>query len=117
MSCLSIVLPPSANRPIATLATLNITKSVWLSNGVENVFSAIRKDHPSLYKIFSEADENLALSFGKSDGSFNSNGSVFFYYGCEFNSNALASIYQDFVSHGHAIIGDSNIESQLHRVA
>ncbi|EHK50093.1 hypothetical protein TRIATDRAFT_51659 [Trichoderma atroviride IMI 206040] len=117
MSCLAIVLPPSANRPIATLATLNITKSGWLSNVVENVFSAIRKDHPSLYWIVSEADENLTWFFDKSDGSFNTNGSVFFYYGCEMDSNALASIFQDFVSHGHAVIGDSNIESQLGRVA
>lgn len=117
MSCFAIVLPPSADRPIATLATLNITKSGWLSNVVENVFSAIRKDNSSLYWIVPEADENLTWFFEKSDGSFNSNGSVFFYYGCELNSNALVSIYQDFVSHGHAVIGDSNIESQLHRVA
>lgn len=119
MSCFAIVLPPSADRPIATLATLNITKSGWLSNVVENVFSAIRKDNPSLYWIVPEADENLTWFFEKSDGSFNNNGSVFFYYGCGLNSNSLVSIYQDFVSHGGAVIGDSNMSlnfTVLHRL-
>ncbi|KAL7788310.1 Aspartate/glutamate/uridylate kinase [Trichoderma ceciliae] len=117
MSCLAIVLPPSASRPIATLATLNVTKSGWLSNVAENVFLAIKKDYPSLYWIVSEADENLAWFFERSDGSFNCNNSVLFYYGCDFNSDALVSIHQDFVSHGHAIIGDPDLESQLRRAA
>lgn len=117
MSCLAIVLPPSADRPMATLATLNITKSGWLGNVAENVFSAIKKDNPSLYWTVSGADENLTWFFEKSDGSFNCNSSVLFYYGCDFNSDALDSVYRDFVSHRHAIIGDADLESRLRRAA
>lgn len=113
MSCLAIVLPPSADRPMATLATFNITKSGWLGNVAENVFSAIKKENPSLYWTVSEADENLTWFFEKSDGSFNCNSSVLFYYGCDFGSDALVSIYQNFVSHRYAMIGDSNLESRL----
>jgi N-acetyl-gamma-glutamyl-phosphate reductase/acetylglutamate kinase len=109
MSCFAIVLPPSADRPVATLASLNITKSGWLSNVAENVFKAIKKDHPSLCWTVSEEDENLTWFFEKSDGSFNSNNSVLFYYGCDFNSDALVSIYQDFISHGRVLTGDSKL--------
>lgn len=111
MSCLAIVLPPSADRPMATLAALNITKSGWLSNVAENVFLAIKKENPSLYWTVSKADENLTWFFEKSNGSFNWESSVLFYYGCDFNSDALVSIYQDFISHGHAILGNSDLES------
>ncbi|EFY93710.1 arg-6 protein precursor [Metarhizium acridum CQMa 102] len=48
MQCLAIVMPPNKDRPMATLATLTITKSGWLTNVAENVFSAIKKDYPSL---------------------------------------------------------------------
>ena len=117
MQCLAVVMPPSESRPMATLATLNITKSGWLSNVAENVFASIKKDNPSLVWTVSEEDENLTWFFEKADGSFNRNGSVLFYYGCDFGSDALVPIYQDFVSHGRAMMGDSNLESRLRRAA
>ncbi|KAH7313693.1 Aspartate/glutamate/uridylate kinase [Stachybotrys elegans] len=101
MSCLAVVLMPSADRPMATLASLNITKSGWLSNMTENIFLAIKKEHPALYWMVPEEDENLTWFFEKADGSFNRNGSVLFYYGCDFNSESLGPIYEEFVSHGH----------------
>ncbi|KAI9147703.1 Protein arg-6 [Paramyrothecium foliicola] len=117
MSGFAIVLPPSADRPMATLATLNITKSGWLSNVAENIFTAIKKDNPSLWWMVSEVDENLSWFFEKSNGSFNYNGSVLFYYGCDFKSDALASIYQEFVSHGRAMMGDAHLAPRLGRAS
>lgn len=113
MSCLAIVLPPSVDRPMATLATFNITESGWLSNVSENVFSAIQKENPSLYWTVSQADGDLTWFFEKCDGSFNHNGSVFFFYGSDLNLDTMAPIFQDFVSHGRAMMGDYNFESRL----
>lgn len=117
MQCLAVVIPASEGRPMATLATLNITKAGWLSNVAENVFASIKKDNPSLAWTVSEDDENLTWFFEKANGSFNHNGSVLFYYGCDLDSEALAPIYKDFVSHGRAMMGDSNLESRLSRAA
>ena len=117
MQCLAIVLPPSEERPLATLATLNITKSGWLTNVAENVFAAIRKDNPSLVWTVSEEDENLTWFFEKADGSFNHNGSVLFYYGCDLLSEKLGPIHKDFISHGRAMLGDTNLEARLRRAA
>ncbi|KAI6782571.1 Protein arg-like protein [Emericellopsis cladophorae] len=117
MQCLAVVLPPTDERPMATLATLNITKAGWLSNVAENVFVAIKKDNPSLFWTVSEADENLTWFFEKADGSFNHNGNVLFYYGVDLNSDALVPIYNEFVSHGRALLGDNNLESRLRRAA
>ncbi|KAF5018429.1 hypothetical protein F66182_9603 [Fusarium sp. NRRL 66182] len=113
MQCLAVVLPGGEGRSVATLATLNITKSGWLSNIAENVFDAIKKDHPSLAWTVSEEDENLTWFFEKADGSFNKNGNVLFYYGCDLHSDALVPIYEDFVAHGRAMLGDSNLEARL----
>jgi N-acetyl-gamma-glutamyl-phosphate reductase/acetylglutamate kinase len=88
-----------------------------LSNIAENVFAAIKKDHPSLAWTVSEEDENLTWFFEKADGSFNKNGSVLFYYGCDLRSDALVPVYDDFVAHGRAMLGDTNLESQLRSAA
>lgn len=117
MQCLAIVMPPTKDRAMATLATLTITKSGWLTNVAENVFAAIKKDYPSLVWTVSESDENLTWFFEKADGSFNNNGSVLFYYGCDLRSDALAPVYDEFISHGRAMLGDSNLESRLRRAA
>ncbi|CCT70032.1 probable acetylglutamate kinase/N-acetyl-gamma-glutamyl-phosphate reductase precursor (ARG-6) [Fusarium fujikuroi IMI 58289] len=116
MQCLAVVLPANEERPIATLATLNITKAGWLSNVAENVFAAVKKDHPSLVWTVSEEDENLTWFFEKADGTFNKNGNVLFYYGCELRSEALVPIYEEFKAHGRAMFGD-NLESRLRDAA
>ncbi|CAG7560744.1 unnamed protein product [Fusarium equiseti] len=117
MQCLAVVLPASEERPIATLATLNITKSGWLSNIAENVFASIKKDHPSLVWTVSEEDENLTWFFEKADGTFNRNGNVLFYYGCDLRSEALIPVFEDFKAHGRAMLGEANLESRLRDAA
>ncbi|RDA86051.1 hypothetical protein CP532_1271 [Ophiocordyceps camponoti-leonardi (nom. inval.)] len=117
LQCLAIVMPPGNGRAMSTLATLTITKSGWLTNIAENVFAAIKKDYPSLVWTVSEADENLTWFFEKADGSFNINGSVLFYYGCDLRSEALAPVYDEFVAHGRAMLGGSNLESRLRQAA
>ncbi|KAG5771337.1 hypothetical protein H9Q69_011337 [Fusarium xylarioides] len=116
MQCLAVVLPANEERPIATLATLNITKAGWLSNVAENVFAAVKKDHPSLVWTVSEEDENLTWFFEKADGTFNKNGNVLFYYGCDLKSEALVPVYEEFKAHGRAMFGD-NLESRLRDAA
>lgn len=118
MQCLAIVIPAGKGRPMATLATLAVTKSGWLTNVAENVFAAIKKDNPSLVWTVNGADENLTWFFEKADGSFNNNnGSVLFYYGCGPQAEALAPVYEEFSKHGRAMLGDSNLESRLRRAA
>ncbi|KAG6022501.1 Protein arg-6, mitochondrial, partial [Claviceps citrina] len=139
MQCLAIVLPPTEpkepkepkedgtgtgtgtgtadRRPMGTLATLTITKPGWLTNVAENVFAAIKRDNPQLVWTVSESDENLTWFFEKADGSFSKNGSVLFYYGCDFKDPCFAPVYDEFVTHGRAMLGDSNLESRLRRAA
>lgn len=117
MQCLAIVLPPGEGREIATLSTLAITRSGWISNVAENVFAAIKKDYPSLVWTVSEDDENLSWFFEKSDGSFKGNGSVLFYYGVDLHSEALLPISRDFMSNGRGMLGNSNLEARLQQAA
>ncbi|PFH62275.1 hypothetical protein XA68_14270 [Ophiocordyceps unilateralis] len=117
LQCLAIVMPPGNGRPMSTLATLTITKSGWLTKVAENVFAAIKEDYPSLVWTVNGADENLAWFFEKADGSFTINGSVLFYYGCELRSEALVPVYDEFVAHGRAMLGGSNLESRLQQAA
>ncbi|KAJ6786263.1 hypothetical protein PWT90_00803 [Aphanocladium album] len=117
LQCLAVVVPAGEGRTLPTLATLNITKSGWLTNVAENVFAAVKKDHPQLVWTVSENDENLTWFFEKADGSFSHNGSVLFYYGCDLRSSALSPVYDEFVSHGRAMLGDTNLESRLRRAA
>ncbi|KAJ4254297.1 Protein arg-6, mitochondrial [Fusarium torreyae] len=117
MQCLAVVLPASEERPVATLATLNITKSGWLSNIAENVFAAIKKEHPALVWVVSEEDENLTWFFEKADGSYNRNGNVLFFYGCDLRSDLLGPAFDDFVARGRAMLGDSDLESRLRNAA
>ncbi|KAM0556849.1 hypothetical protein ACHAPJ_005521 [Fusarium lateritium] len=117
MQCLAVVLPASEERPVATLATLNITKSGWLSNIAENVFAAIKKEHPTLVWVVSEEDENLTWFFEKADGSYNKNGNVLFFYGCDLRSDLLGPAFDDFIARGRAMLGDSDLESRLRNAA
>ncbi|KFA70928.1 hypothetical protein S40288_10212 [Stachybotrys chartarum IBT 40288] len=116
MQCLAIVMSYE-DRPVAMLTTLTITKSGWLSNVVENVFTAIKRDYPTLVWTISEEDENLAWFFDKADGSFSKNGSVLFYYGCDLRSDALTPVYDDFVAHGRAMLGEADLEGRLGQAA
>lgn len=57
------------------------SKTGWLNNVTDNIFSAIKKDFGSLFWIVNENDSNLSWYFSKSDGSFAKNGEILFWYG------------------------------------
>jgi N-acetyl-gamma-glutamyl-phosphate reductase/acetylglutamate kinase len=116
MQCLAIVLPEGEGRAVATLTSLSITKTGWLSNVAENVFAAIKEDHPSLVWTVNEEDENLTWFFEKADGSFKENGSVLFYYGDNLRSDALVPLYNDFIAEGRTAVDDVDLEARLHQV-
>ncbi|KAK3898249.1 Aspartate/glutamate/uridylate kinase [Staphylotrichum tortipilum] len=113
MNALAIVLPAKNGRK-ATLSTLTITKSGWLTNVADNIFTTLRKEHPQLVWTVREDDENLGWFFDKADGSVTNDGSVMFWYGID-NSNEVVELMTDFTQHGRAMLGDSNLESRLHR--
>ncbi|KAK0628193.1 Aspartate/glutamate/uridylate kinase [Bombardia bombarda] len=115
MNALAIVLPPNNGRQ-ATLATLTITKSGWLTNVADNIFTTLKKEHPQLVWTVREDDENLSWFFDKSDGSITRHGDVMFWYGIE-SGDEIIKLMKDFTQHGRAMLGDSNLESRLHRAA
>ncbi|KAF5611853.1 acetylglutamate kinase n-acetyl-gamma-glutamyl-phosphate reductase precursor (ARG-6) [Fusarium subglutinans] len=108
MHCMAIIMPQ--DQGMAILTSLSTTKSGWLNGTMENIFTNIRKDYPTLAWAVSERDENLTWFFEQADGSFHENGRVLFYYGSDMRSVALSSVYENFVS-GRASLGDSNLES------
>lgn len=116
MDALAIVLPPNEKRSLATLATLTITKSGWLSNIADNIFTAIRKDFPKLVWTVKEDDENLTWFWDKADGSLSVNGDVMFWCGMNDN-NEMLHVINDFESHGREMLGDSNLEARMQRAA
>lgn len=116
MDALAIVLPPNEQRPLATLATLTITKSGWLSNIADNIFTAIKKDFPKLVWTVKEEDENLTWFWDKADGSLSVNGDVMFWCGIE-DGNEIVHVMKDFETHGREMLGDSNLEARMQRAA
>lgn len=114
MNAFAIVLPPSSDRSQATLATLTITKSGWLTNVADNIFTTLKKEHPKLVWTVKEDDENLTWFFDKADGSIARDGDVMFWYGIE-DGDEIIQLMKDFAAHGRAMLGDSNLESRLHR--
>ena len=116
MAALAVVFPPNRERSHATLATLTITKSGWLSNIADNVFSAIRKDFPKLVWTVDANDENLTWFFDKADGSVARDGDVMFWYGVQ-EGDEVVHVMKDFTQHGRAMLGDANLEARLQRAA
>ena len=116
MNALAIAFPPSASRPFATLATLTISKSGWLGNVADNIFTAIRKDFPKMIWTVNENDENLTWFFDKADGSMARNGNVLFWCGVE-DGNEIVQFMKDFSENGRSMLGDANLEARLQRAA
>lgn len=115
MNALAIVLPPNESRKHATLATLTITKSGWLTNVADNVWSAIARDHPKLVWTIKEEDENLSWFYDKAEFITVRDGSLMFCYGID--DADIPSLMKEFAAHGRAMLGDSNLEARLHRAA
>ncbi|KAI1076984.1 Aspartate/glutamate/uridylate kinase [Whalleya microplaca] len=116
MKALAVVLDPAPDQSYATLATLTITKSGWLSNVADNLFAAVKKEYPSLVWTVKADDENLTWFFDKADGSIVRGNDVMFWYGIE-PGEALNKLMREFTVHGRAMLGDSNLEARLHRAA
>ncbi|KAL4945088.1 hypothetical protein BDV06DRAFT_185552 [Aspergillus oleicola] len=118
MEALAVVLPQAADSvsSAAHLATFTITKSGWLTNVADNVFAAIKKDHPKLVWTVKEDDENLTWFFDKADGSLSRDGQVLFWYGVE-SGDEVKLLVQEFTQHGRQMFGDINLESRLQRAA
>lgn len=116
MDALAIVQPAEGGNGISNLSTLTITKSGWLSNVADNVFAAIKKDHPKLVFTVKEDDENLTWFFDKAEGSFTKDGQVMFWYGLE-SGEEVTQLMTEFAKHGRSMLGDANLEARLHRAA
>ncbi|CAH0033330.1 unnamed protein product [Clonostachys rhizophaga] len=72
--------------------TASVVSQVWVAGKLaENIFSAVKTDNPLLYWKVSEEDENLIWFFEKADGHFKHDGGVHFYYGSDYDADALIS--------------------------
>ena len=116
MDALAIILPPTASTSFSNLVTFTITKAGWLTNVADNVFAAIKKDHPKLVWTVKEDDENLTWFFDKAEGSLSKDGEVMFWYGIE-NSDEVKELMTEFTKHGRSMLGDANLEVRLQRAA
>ncbi|KAI1320313.1 Aspartate/glutamate/uridylate kinase [Xylariaceae sp. FL0255] len=116
MKALAVVLEASPEQNYATLATLTITKSGWLTNVADNLFAAIKKEYPSLVWTVKSDDENLTWFFDKAEGSLVRDNDVMFWYGVE-PGDELSQLTKEFTVQGRAMLGDSNLESRLHQAA
>ena len=116
MEALAVVLPPNKDSAFAHLATFTITKSGWLTNVADNVFTAIKKDFPKLVWTVKADDENLTWFFDKADGSLSRDGDVLFWYGLE-DGEEVKQLVLEFTKHGRQMFGDYNLEARLHRAA
>jgi N-acetyl-gamma-glutamyl-phosphate reductase/acetylglutamate kinase len=116
MEALAIVLPPSGASSMAQLATFTITKSGWLTNVSDNVFTAIQKDFPKIMWTVKSDDENLTWFFDKAEGSLSHDGEVLFWTGIE-NGEEVKELMSEFTAHGREMFGDINLENKLQKAA
>ncbi|KAF2753560.1 bifunctional acetylglutamate kinase/N-acetyl-gamma-glutamyl-phosphate reductase [Pseudovirgaria hyperparasitica] len=116
MEALAIVFPPTDNTSMAHLSTFTVTKSAWLANISDNVFSNLRTEYPKLVWTVDEHDENLGWFADKADGTFRHTGELLCFWGPN-DPNEAVALMQEFSQHGRRMFGDVNLESQLHRAA
>jgi len=79
LDALAIVSHPEGETPVLT--RLLCSRSGALNNVIDNVFSAIKKDHRRLFWTAQADDENRAWHFERADGSFTRAGKSLFWYG------------------------------------
>ncbi|RKF53678.1 Protein arg-6, mitochondrial [Erysiphe neolycopersici] len=112
LNALAIVLPPASDDYLATLTVFKITKSGWLTNIADNVFAAIKKDHPKLVWKVKQDDENLTWFFDKADGSITKDGDVLFWYGIETANEIIKQIIKTPIQDFSTVSG-SNLETKV----
>jgi N-acetyl-gamma-glutamyl-phosphate reductase / acetylglutamate kinase len=81
LDVIAIVSHPEGETPIMT--KLLSSRNGMLNNVVDNVFSAIKKDHRRLFWTTHADDENRAWHFERADGSFTRAGKSLFWYGIQ----------------------------------
>ena len=81
MDILAIVTYPSNSIPV--MENFIASKNSWIHNVVDNVFSAIKREHTQLMWFCDDKDENLPWYFDKSEGSYLFGGRYAFWYGLE----------------------------------
>lgn len=96
LEVLSIVVEDDAksSTTIPKLDKFLSSRTGWLNNVTDNIFSAIKKDYQSLYWVVNENDANLSWYFSKSDGSFAKNGEILFWYGL--NTDQASQLIKQF---------------------
>lgn len=94
MDVLAIVRYPQSNS-VPILDKFISKRDGWLNNVTENIWSAIKKDHPKLVWTVKETDENAPWHFARSEGSLLNNGEYIFWYGIG-DVNEVASLVGSF---------------------
>ncbi|PFH49595.1 hypothetical protein AMATHDRAFT_62796 [Amanita thiersii Skay4041] len=81
LDVLAVVSHPPGEVPVMT--KLLPSRSGVLNNVMDNVFSAVKKDHRRLFWTAQADDENRAWHFERADGSFTRAGKSLFWYGVQ----------------------------------
>ncbi|RKF81565.1 Protein arg-6, mitochondrial [Golovinomyces cichoracearum] len=113
MDALAIVLPATSTNSPANLTMFKVTKSGWLSNTADNVFSAVKKDHPKLVWTVPQDDENLTWFFDKADGSIAKKDNILFWYGIEKANEVIERVIQ-FPTQNGSTLGILDFGAGLH---
>lgn len=105
LEVLAIVVEESAknNTHVPKLDKFLSSRTGWLNNVTDNIFSAIKKDYESLYWVVNENDANVSWYFSKSDGSFAKNGEILFWYGLDTSEASQLIKKFDAASTGSAL--------------
>ncbi|RKF44594.1 Protein arg-6, mitochondrial [Golovinomyces cichoracearum] len=103
MDALAIVLPATSTDSPANLTIFKVTKSGWLSNTADNVFSAVKKDHSKLVWTVPQDDENLTWFFDKADGSIAKKDNILFWYGIEKANEVIERVIQFPIQNGSTL--------------
>ncbi|CAH2354069.1 protein Arg5p,6, mitochondrial [[Candida] railenensis] len=94
LEVLAIVINDEANNQLPKLDKFLSSRTGWLNNVTDNIFSSIKKDFKELYWIVNENDSNLSWYFSKADGSFAKNGEILFWYGLK--TNQVSELIKEF---------------------
>ncbi|KDQ55507.1 hypothetical protein JAAARDRAFT_71357 [Jaapia argillacea MUCL 33604] len=97
LDVVAIVSHPEGETPVMT--KLLASRSGVLNSVVDNVFSAIKKDHRRLFWTANADDENRAWHFERADGSFTRAGKTLFWYGV-YDVQEVEKIVQQFEQKG-----------------
>ncbi|KAJ6629373.1 acetylglutamate kinase ARG6 [Mycena sp. CBHHK59/15] len=81
LDVIAIVSHPEGETPVMT--KMLSSRSGVLNNVMDNVFSAIKKDHRRLFWTAQADDENRGWHFERADGSFTRAGKSLFWYGVQ----------------------------------